>query len=80
MFRISHYSQQFSKETVESYLVHGAIIGKELEKYRLEMTELDPKNLYQTENHEIIMGSCFKCLTGNPKVSELTTVTTENVV
>lgn len=80
MFRVSYHGQQVSKENAMSFLVHSAIIGKELEKYRVEMTELDPKNLYQNESLEIKMGSCFKFVPGNTKVSEMQSIPTENVM
>ena len=79
MFRVSYHGQQVSKENAMSFMVYSAIIGKELEKYRLEMTELDPKNLYQNESLEIKLGSCFKFMTGSPRVTELPNLTTENV-
>ena len=80
MFRVSHHGQQISKDNLLSYLVHSAIIGKELEKYRVEMLEMDPKNLYQNENLEIKIGSCFKFVPGNTKISEIPYLSTENVM
>lgn len=67
-------------ENMKNYLAHAAIIGKELEKFRIEMTELDPRNLYQTENQEIKIGSCFKFLPFGQKISNLENLEHENVL
>lgn len=80
MFRVSYHGQQISKENAISYLAHSAIIGKELEKHRIEMTEMDPRNLYQNEALEIKLGSCFKFSNGTTKVVDLKNITTENVM
>lgn len=80
MFRVSYHGQQISKENMLAYLVNAAIIGKELEKYRVEMSELDPKNLYQNETLDIKMGSCFKCMPENLKLVQMPTIVTENVM
>lgn len=80
MFRVAYHGQQVSADNLEAYLVYSAIIGKELEKYRIEMPELDPKNIYQNEELEIKLGSCFKFMPGNSRISELKAIKSENVM
>jgi hypothetical protein len=80
MFRVCYHGQQISAQNLENYMVYSAIIGKELEKFRIEMLEMDPRNIYQNSELEMKLGSCFKFVPGNAKLSELKSFRTENVM
>ena len=45
MFRLTYNNQHIREDNLLVYLVYSAIIGLELNKYHLEMLEMDPKNL-----------------------------------
>ena len=79
MFRLSYNGENIIQDNMVSYLVHSALIGKELEKYRIEMLEMDPKNLFQNSNMEIKLGCCLKFFTPAIKLRDLEAISCDNV-
>lgn len=79
MFRLSYNGQHTDHSNMINYLVHAAFIGRELDKRRVEMLEMDPKNLYQNQNTEFKLGSCLKFFIPNMKVKDVGTISSDNV-
>lgn len=79
MFRLSYNNIHLEKEDMMSYFVYACVIGKELEKRRIELLEIDPKNLYRNMGREIKVGSCLKFLPPDFDWRSLTALPTDNV-
>lgn len=79
MYSLTTNKERIAAETVLDYLVQFAVIGMLLDKHRIEMMEMDPKNLYVNEAGQVKLGSCLKFFPPNVAVTDMQEVRTENV-
>ena len=79
MFRLSYNNIHLEKEDMMSFFVYACVIGKELEKRRIELLEIDPKNLFRNMGREIKVGSCLKFLPPDFDWRSLSALPTDNV-
>ncbi len=79
MFRLTYNNQHINQDNMLVYLVYAAVIGLELGKYRVLMLEMDPKNLYQSEDMDIKLASCLKFFSPGILLSNLQEISSDNV-
>ena len=79
MFRLSYNNIHLEADDMMNFFVYTSVIGKELEKRRVELMEMDPKNLFRNMEREIKVGSCLKFLPSDFDWRNLAIIPTDNV-
>ena len=79
MYRLTSNKETLSDETLKDYIVQLCVIGCVLDRYRIEMAEMDPKNLLVSDKGQVMIGSCLKFFPPNTEISNLKELRTENV-
>jgi hypothetical protein len=68
------------EEDLAKLLICSAIIGKVLEKAKVRMLELDPKNIFRNDLDEYKLGACIKFLLPGTDLKNINPLVCDNVM
>lgn len=79
MYRFVNEKSSIGQDQMKSFLAYSSVIGKCLERYKIQMTEMDPKNILWTSDGDFMIGGCFGFSIPNDPIKDQKYIDCENV-